>query len=41
MRNFQENPDLVSEFEYQARLSHKRQKTYEILAVFENLIPSK
>ena len=27
MRNFQENPDLVSEFEYQIRLGHKRQNT--------------
>jgi hypothetical protein len=41
MRNFQENPDLVSEFEYQAKLDHKRQNTYEIPAVFENLTPPK
>jgi hypothetical protein len=27
MRNFQGNPDLVSEFEYLHRLGHKRQNT--------------
>jgi hypothetical protein len=27
MRNFQENPDLVSEFEYQIMPDHKRQNT--------------
>jgi hypothetical protein len=33
MQNFQENPDLVSEFENESKLGYKRQNTYEILVV--------
>jgi len=35
MWNFQENPAVMSEFEYQVRLGHKRQNTYKIQQFFE------
>ena len=41
MRNLKEIPYLLSEFEYQIRLDHKRQNTYKIPAVFANLTPTK
>jgi hypothetical protein len=35
MRNFQGNPDLMSEFEYQVSLDHQRQNTEKIKALLK------